>query len=131
MMGRARRVVLHVDDDAANRQLMERIFARYRASDCLVGASSIKDALKKAGEVSPDLAVLDLTLGEGSGEGLMKVLKTQHATPVIIVSGHAEETTRRRLLDLGADAYLAKPIDVQELLVVIERLIGPPTLAIP
>lgn len=126
-----RRVVLYVDDDEPSRLLMARVFARHRPHDELMFAASVAEAVGRARETTPDLVVLDLTLPDGSGEDLLRILKRDYAVPVIIFSGYGDETTRRRLIEQGADAYVAKPMDFHELMVAIRSVVGPASAGEP
>lgn len=120
------RVVLYVDDEEPNRLLMSRLFSRYRPADTLVCVSSAQEALEQARERAPHLVLLDLTLPDRSGEDVLGDLKSEHRVPVVILSGHGDEGTRRRLLERGADGYVSKPLEVTELFATIEALIGSP-----
>jgi two-component system KDP operon response regulator KdpE len=64
----------------------------------------------------PDIIVLDLGLPDGDGAELVRELRKQHSTPVIVVSARYQETQKIALLDAGADDYLTKPFSVGELL---------------
>jgi len=117
-----KRVVLYVDDDGPNRLLMARLFARHRPGDELVCASSAREALEQAREKPPHLVLLDVNLGDASGEEVLRTLKAERAVPVVMLSGELD--ARGRLLEQGADAYMTKPMDVRELLGVIDSLMG-------
>lgn len=72
----------------------------------------------------PDLVVLDILLSGHDGRTICKHLKGQEATyriPVILMSAHpnAEKTA----YEAGADAFLEKPFDIDELLSTIERFL--------
>jgi len=62
------------------------------------------------------LLLLDLGLPDGSGIDLLRRLRQEHSTPVIILSVQGAESTKIEALDLGADDYLTKPFSVDELL---------------
>jgi DNA-binding response OmpR family regulator len=63
-----------------------------------------------------DFVVLDLGFPDGSGEDLLRALRsTKRSLPVIVVTARAHVNDRVRLLDLGADDYLVKPFDLDEL----------------
>ena len=64
----------------------------------------------------PDVIVLDLGLPDGDGLELVKAVRAQRATPIIVVSARHQEAQKIRLLDAGADDYLTKPFGVAELL---------------
>jgi two-component system KDP operon response regulator KdpE len=125
-MGRADEaqvVVLCVDDDESNRTLMTKLFARNRPLDAVMCADSGETALELARASPPRLVLLDLGLPDMSGEEVLRKLKQGPAVAVIVISGHADEVTRRRVLDHGADGYITKPFQMTELFSLIDRLI--------
>jgi DNA-binding response OmpR family regulator len=64
-----------------------------------------------------DLVVLDLTLPDASGEELLRSLRTKHPRlPVIVVTARGGVRDRVNLLDMGADDYLVKPFDLDEMI---------------
>lgn len=64
-----------------------------------------------------ECAVLDLTLPDTTGEALLQRVRSSHGhLPVIVVSARGGIRDRVALLDLGADDYLVKPFDLDELL---------------
>ena len=60
--------------------------------------------------------MLDLGLPDGDGLELVRDVRAQRSTPVIVVSARHQEAQKIRLLDAGADDYLTKPFSVAELL---------------
>jgi two-component system KDP operon response regulator KdpE len=60
--------------------------------------------------------VLDLGLPDGDGAELVREVRKSHSLPILIVSARHQEAQKIRLLDAGADDYLAKPFSVAELL---------------
>lgn len=64
----------------------------------------------------PDVIVLDLGLPDGDGLQLVREVRKQHSTPILVVSARHQEAQKIELLDAGADDYLTKPFSVGELL---------------
>ena len=118
------RRLLYVDDDASSRRLIVRLFRRHRPEEELVTAASVEEARASIAERKPSLVLLDLTLPDGSGEDILRIVKAEGDVPVVILTGQAERATRERMLNAGADAFFAKPFDVKLLLRTIDRLIG-------
>ena len=79
-------------------------------------AVSLSEARALLAHKTPDIVVLDLGLPDGDGAQLVRELRKQHATPVIVVSARHQEAQKIELLDAGADDYLTKPFSVGELL---------------
>jgi CheY-like chemotaxis protein len=76
----------------------------------------------------PDLIVMDLNLPGLNGWEATRQLKTQPETkhiPIIVLSAHAEESSREKARIAGCDAYHTKPIDFGKLVDKIKSLVGP------
>ncbi|AXE37382.1 response regulator transcription factor [Acidipropionibacterium virtanenii] len=108
-----RPVVLVVEDDRETARLLGELFSErgYR----VVTAASGPDGIRLAHAEQPDLVLLDLMLPFKSGDEVLRAVRTESDVPVIVIS--ARQTTRSKidLLQLGADDYLTKPFDVDEL----------------
>jgi len=73
----------------------------------------------------PDLVILDLSLPDGDGLALCQEVKGAHPTlPVLVLTALAEGAERQRAEAAGADRFLAKPFEPDELLHEVERLLG-------
>jgi PAS domain S-box-containing protein len=121
---RTSRVVLYVEDNLSNLRLMERVVA-LRPSWRLVHALHGSLAVDLARAQHADLVLLDLHLPDMPGLEVLNRLRAQpqtHGIPVHVVSADATRTQRQRLVDAGADGYLTKPINVSELLGVLDRV---------
>jgi DNA-binding response OmpR family regulator len=70
-----------------------------------------------------DLIVLDLMLPKLAGEELLKRYRTRGATPVLVLTARDEKESVVRLLNAGADDYIAKPFDLGELLARTKALV--------
>ncbi len=112
--------VLLVDDEREFVQtLSERLIMRDMGSAVAYDGES---ALKLIKEDEPEVIVVDLKMpGIDGFDVLRKVKETQPAIEVIIVTGHGSEEDRQLCLDLGAFAYLQKPVDINELSVTIQE----------
>jgi PAS domain S-box-containing protein len=114
--------VLHIEDNLANLELVEQILSRVGAID-LRAAMYGSLGLELAREHRPDLVLLDLHLPDMPGADLLQQLRAAHDTaevPVVVVSADATPDQIRLLHASGAMAYLTKPIDVHELVRVVE-----------
>lgn len=85
----------------------------------VVSSSDGKEGLALFHDVDPDLVVLDLMLPELSGEDLLKEIRRESTTPVIIVSAKTDVSNRIGNLREGADDYMTKPFSAREL---VERV---------
>lgn len=70
-----------------------------------------------------DLALVDLSLGDGSGLDLYKIFKGYKDLPIIFLTANDEEKTIVRALDMGADDYITKPFKLGELKARIRKIL--------
>jgi two-component system KDP operon response regulator KdpE len=77
-------------------------------------AATAQEALEHA-QARPDLILLDLGLPDGDGLELIRSIREQSTTPIIVLSARGAERDKVRALDLGADDYLTKPFGLDEL----------------
>ena len=113
--------VLIVEDD----QTMARVIAdnlRFEGYDVLVTGDG-NDAITRFRSYQPDLVILDVMLPNRNGFDLCGVLRQGGRVPIIIVSALGQKTDRIRGLQLGADDYIAKPFDLDELLARIQAVL--------
>jgi CheY-like chemotaxis protein/anti-sigma regulatory factor (Ser/Thr protein kinase) len=118
--------VLYVEDNLANLSLIESVMhSRPRIE--LIPALQGRIGLDLARRHAPDLVLLDLHLPDLSGEEVLRHLKAEPATrhiPVVFITADAMPGTAERLLAAGAAACLAKPLDIDEFLGTLDRLLG-------
>ena len=117
--------ILIVDDDPDIRELLN-IRLRKAGYETAFATDAIS-AISAARRESPDLIVLDLGLPGGEGYTVMERLRAIASlgwVPVVVVSARDPAANRERALEAGAKAFLAKPIDMDELLATVERELG-------
>ncbi|MHB8437975.1 MAG: hybrid sensor histidine kinase/response regulator [Acidimicrobiales bacterium] len=120
--GRVR--VLHVEDNVANLELVEQLLARSEGVE-VYAAMHGGLAIEMARDRRPDLVLLDLGLPDMHGTEVLAELKADPATasiPVVVVSADATPEQIRRLHSMDVMAYLTKPVDVRELLRIVESI---------
>lgn len=105
--------ILVVEDDAHIRRLLR--VATERAGYRVGEAGTAREGLSLLDIDKPDLVLLDLGLPDRDGLELVQLIKARGAT-VIIVSAREHTAEKVAALDLGADDYLTKPFDTEELL---------------
>ncbi|MBX2992668.1 MAG: response regulator [Bacteroidetes bacterium] len=115
--------VLIVEDNADLRN-----FIREQLADeyAIIEAGNGKDGLRKAEDFMPDLVVSDIMMPEMDGYALCRSIKTNEKTnhiPVILLTAKATTENKLEGLELGADDYLMKPFNPQELQVRVRNLI--------
>lgn len=107
-------LVLLVEDDPAVRNLLCATLESHGYR--FAAATSAATAVAEAASRNPDLVLLDLGLPDLDGVEVIRKLRGWSTTPIIVVSARAEGTDKIEALDAGADDYLTKPFDVDELL---------------
>ena len=113
-MGKARLLVVEDDIDIAN---MLKIYFSGMEFDVDV-ANRGRDALEKTKHVLPHLIVLDIMLPDIDGYEVCRNLRTNTRTshiPVIFLTQKDERSDKLQGLELGADDYITKPFDIEEL----------------
>ena len=90
----------------------------------IVEAQTARDGLKRAAEDHPDLVLLDVVLPKKNGFQVCRQLKTTVETSgakVILVSSKNQPSDRFWGMKQGADEYLTKPFEAQDLLATVQR----------
>ncbi len=85
----------------------------------VIAASNGADAIDAVREVTPDLAILDIMMPEKSGIEVLQEMKSDDALgtiPVIMLTGLSDKEKIQAALDLGADYYIVKPFEYNDLL---------------
>jgi len=108
-----RHKVLVIDDEPQIRRLIG--VALQRADYTAIEAGTAREALALLREHRPDVVLLDLGLPDRDGLELVPLIK-QQPTTLIVVSAREATEEKVAALDLGADDYLTKPFDTDELL---------------
>jgi CheY-like chemotaxis protein len=124
-----RRSVLYIEDNPSNLHLVARVFERAGSVD-LITAMQGRQGIELAEHHHPALVLLDLHLPDMDGIAVLQELRDDPRTaelPIVVLSADATPGMIGRLLDAGATGYLAKPIDVAELLRVLDEHALAPT----
>ncbi|MDG5489863.1 response regulator transcription factor [Sphingomonas sp. BGYR3] len=106
--------VLIVEDDAHIRRLLRA--ALTRAGHDAIEAASAREGLSLVEIERPDAVLLDLGLPDRDGLELIQLIRGRSTAPLLVVSAREETAEKVAALDLGADDYLTKPFDTEELL---------------
>jgi two-component system, OmpR family, response regulator MprA len=106
--------VLVVEDDQAIADVLRRTL-RQEGHE-VRSATDGEEALTAAAEFMPDLVILDLGLPKVDGVEVLRRLRAADDVPVLILTARADLDDRVEGLDTGADDYLVKPFERQELL---------------
>ncbi len=122
-----RSTVLCIEDNLSNYALVEQTLETKRPHVRLLGAMRGQLGLAMARQHRPDLILLDLQLPDLPGDQLLQQLRTDESTrdiPVILVSADATKGQSERLLGLGAQGYLTKPLDIRSFLRSVDEVLA-------
>jgi PAS domain S-box-containing protein len=120
-----RHTVLYIEDNPSNLRLIERILGR-RGDIDVVSAMQGRFGIDLARQHHPSLILLDLHLPDIGGEEILRRLLDDPLTasiPVVMVTADATIGQVQRLLSAGAAAYLTKPLDVAQLLGLLDEML--------
>jgi len=107
--------ILYIEDNSANVDLVQQIVEMKLAGVQLITNASGLKAVQLASQHQPDLILLDLNLADIHGSEVIQRLKKEPLTrdiPVVVISADAMTEQIDRLMALGANNYLTKPIDI-------------------
>ena len=112
--------ILVVDDEE---RIVNFLRSKLKASGYeVLTASNGLEGLEQAQAQEPDLIVLDLLMPKMDGLEMLKELRSSSTVPVIILTAKGADTDRIKGLQLGADDYLPKPFNPDELVARIETI---------
>lgn len=113
-------MILVIDDDS---RMREHIIAVLTAEGYTTAeARNGREGLELAKKIKPALVVCDVTMPEMNGHRVLENLRNQTSTahlPFIFLTGWSERADQRTGMNLGADDYLVKPIEPDELLAAV------------
>jgi DNA-binding response OmpR family regulator len=117
--------VLYIEDNPDNIYLVERIIRLRSGIELLVATNGTKGLAAAAAHADRiRLVLLDNRLPDMTGREVLKALRAGAVTaaiPITMISGDTSRTHMAAMLELGAQDYLPKPIDLGEFLALIDR----------
>jgi two-component system chemotaxis response regulator CheY len=117
---------LVVEDSPTMRQLISFSLKRIRNARIIEAANGV-EALKRLSEESCHLIVADINMPLMDGLKLLEIVRQEPRyakIPVVICTTEGAEADRQKGLKLGANAYLSKPVQVNELLKIVRELLS-------
>lgn len=118
--------ILIVEDSPTMRQLIS--FAMKRIPDShVIEATDGVDALKKMSGDKIDIILADINMPVMDGLKLVSLVRGNASykdIPIVIITTEGAEEDRKRALSIGANAYLPKPIQTQELIKLVNSLLS-------
>jgi len=119
-------LILVVEDDAIMQKMALKIL-RSRGFSCELAVTG-REAVAKAAALHPGVILMDLSLPEMNGWEATRALKADPALagiPVVAVTAHAMVGDRESAIAAGCAECVTKPYELEELISVVERYIGP------
>ena len=117
--------ILVADDEPEIVQALQ-IRLKEAGYDVIV-AFDVLQAINKAHKEKPDLIILDIRMPAGSGIGVYEKLKMSSETttiPVIFITAYANDEIVKKVLEMGAEGFFAKPFNIDKLLIKVKTLLG-------
>ena len=119
----SRQRLLIVDDEASIRDMLAFFFHK-RGFEVLT-ASNFAEGQASVLRSTPDLVLCDIKMPDGNGLDLLRKIKAESAkTPVIMITAHTSTPDAIEAMKAGAVDYLAKPFNVEELGLIVDRALG-------
>lgn len=107
--------ILVVEDDSINMRLAQHILEAQGYT--VLGAATAREALERIESTLPDLILMDVQLPDMDGTTIVRLLRENAATRSIIIvalTACAMKGDRERILQMGCNGYISKPIDVRD-----------------
>ncbi len=106
--------ILVIDDDQRMLKLAE-AFLEIEGFDVITATDGVS-GMKLLGESKVDLVLLDVMMPGLNGYQVLQLIREYSSVPVIMVTGITDKDSVKRFLDLGADDYVTKPFNKEELI---------------
>jgi CheY-like chemotaxis protein len=120
--------LLYIEDDPAALELMQSLLSRHRPAVRLLVATDGASGLRLAQAERPDVIFVDLQLPDVDGVDLLAVLHRLdgvQAAPLVALSAQPGRDAIARAVAAGASSFVAKPVDLQRVLALVDTFIGP------
>jgi len=113
--------VLVIDDERGPRESLRMLLNRTYRVEC---ADSVDHGLDSMRQELPDIIIMDIRMPGKTGiDGLREIRKVDEHVSVVMLTGYATLETAQQALRLGANDYLNKPFDTNEMMSVVSRYI--------
>lgn len=116
----SRKILIVDDDKALSEVIRDKLVIEGFVVEC---ATDGDQALRTSDSFMPDLVLLDVMLPKSSGFDLVPIFRRSRKVPIVFLSARGLQVDKLRGLDLGADDYITKPFDMQELLARIRAVL--------
>jgi len=119
------RKILIVDNDEYIIFFLKKLLEQY--SYDIMRASTEEEGISIARKYHPDLIILDIMMSGMHGFSVCHIIKNDaklNQTKILMLSAKSFDADKRKALDAGADAYMTKPFDLNELAAKVEELLS-------
>jgi two-component system, sensor histidine kinase and response regulator len=125
---------LLAEDNATNQKVVVRLFEN--RGDTVVVASNGREAIQLSADPSLDVILMDVQMPEMSGLQATEAIRERERSlgghiPIVAMTAHAMAGDREQCLAAGMDAYLSKPLRLDEVLAVVDGLFTSAPMAPP
>lgn len=108
--------VLLCEDHTLFRELLSMALAEVDDIEVVGQASSVRESIDRASELSPDVVVMDISMGDGSGiDATAQIKQMLPSANVVIITGSEDEADLFGSITAGASAYLLKSVKIEEI----------------
>jgi two-component system cell cycle response regulator DivK len=114
--------ILIVEDEPKNLKLFRDLLQRVGYET--IEATNGEQGVELARVMKPDLILMDIMMPKMDGLEATRIIKADATTrhiPIVALTSYAMKGDRERTLEAGCDGYIAKPIDIRELLKTVEH----------
>jgi two-component system cell cycle response regulator DivK len=118
------KTILIVEDEPKNMKLLRDLLQRFGYE--ILEASDGEEGVKSAGENIPNLILMDIMMPKMDGLEATRIIKADTKTkhiPIIALTSYAMKGDRERTIEAGCDGYIAKPVDILEVLKTLEHFL--------
>jgi two-component system cell cycle response regulator DivK len=118
------KTILIVEDEPRNLKLLRDLLQRFGYE--ILEAPDGEQGVKLAGEKIPDMILMDIMMPKMDGLEATRIIKADEKTkhiPIIALTSYAMKGDREKTIEAGCDGYIAKPIDIKEVLKAIEHFL--------
>ena len=120
------KIILLVEDDFMNMRLAQHILETEGYT--ILKAVTAREALEQIESTLPDLILMDMQLPDMDGMTVVRILRekaTTKDTTILALTACAMKGDREKILQMGCNGYIAKPIDVQDFVNTVRRFLNP------
>ena len=115
-----RRILLVEDEESISEPLAA---ALERDGFAPTVADTAAEGIRRFREKRPDLVLLDVMLPDGDGRDVLRGIRAESGTPIVMLTARGEESAKVASLELGADDYVVKPFGAAELIARIRAVL--------